>query len=472
LHHIQFLLLCGERQEFNSTNQISGFSRSRNLKNFPIFAFMAIQISMPENLFDLEQVKFIRQKSVLAKMQIQYKDEVERQKDLGIQDLERLKHIKQRIAIQNGKLKEIKNFIDAYWDYTLLRALDPQRFTFNYRLFLDESSKLLGIERQEIMRKKRRMAKYGFAFIQGKQLIFISKDKVWEKYGVLVSKHKKDENRKRIAHQRLGVYKEAGVKTVNVKKGDTNTHTGEEYKKNKKFKFVKKLDVKVLKFKVKANQLNKTDLKRQAMLAFCKLNLDRENARHSSDSLREKEQEALVVDLTSDYLARKVGYVSAVSGWSGRLELEDTGFITVKKNKVVVSQNIKYEDAKEQYNLQQGVDSDTGYAYYYDKRNETVFGVKCYGVSVNGYNPINFRKPKQNAVKNDQKPRWKKWWEDALKACDGLPIKKIFGRENYLFEISSINEFLYELLEKNETFLYSNFEIWNSKKGEVFATHN
>jgi len=205
------------------------------------------------------------------------------------------------------------------------------------------------------------------------------------------------------------------------------------------------------------------------MLAFCKLNTDRAYTRLQDDDLRERESDT-EVELTCDYLAKKVGYVSTVSGWSGRIDLEDTGFIDITKHKFEVDSKISYQDAKEKYPLHQGIQEETGLAYYYDKRLEKVYGVKCYELAVNAYAPICYRKAKEKpaqTAQNSPKKRWEKWYEKDLKACDGLSIRKMFGKEYHLFEIESISDYLYELLERNENFFYGEFVKWNSKKDKA-----
>jgi hypothetical protein len=458
------------RQEFNSTNQISGFQGDAPSKISRFLRIMEINISLPENLFDAHQESFLKQKRVVNKFILMLRNEQERLKKLGLfRDSDATRSLKQRIAIENSKLKSIKNEMEAYWDYTILRAINPEKYKFNHKEFLDQVSEFLSIGRKEVMRKKRRIVNLGFASIVNKEIIFISKDRVWEHYGVLINKHKKDSEGNRIAHQKLGVYKEAGIKSVSVQKGEINSKTGETYTKDKKFEFRKKLNVKVLKFKITKEQLNKTDLRRQAMLAFCKLNVDRAFTQLMSENLREIEQEDLAVDLTCDYLARKVGYVSAVSGWSGRLELEDTGFIDIEKHKVEFDSNINYQDAKEKYSLHSGIDENTGYAYYYCKREQKVWGVKCYSLAVNAYQPICYRKVKEKSKTVKEPKRWEKWWERSLRACDGCSIQKMFGSEHYLFEIDSISDYLYYLLDRNSKFVYSQYEEWNSKRVESFT---
>jgi len=396
-----------------------------------------MKVSMPINLFDATHSKV----KMLKKKQLRYNVSLQVSKEE--KDEEGIKHWKFKLAVNYGEIKKQKQKIDAYYDYLVLRGVNPIRFCFPAREFVKQASSFLGLSINETTKKRRNILKHGLAEIINENLIFKGHDKVWsEVYGVNIGK--KDKTGK---FRKLGVYKVQGTKEVHFVEGQKLSN-GNVVKTPFKKTFQKKVEVKILKVEIQPSQLNKKDLKTQFALAIIRHFVDRQASKEAlknTDEEHPRETEQSEVRLSCQYLAEKVGYLTGASGMYMRRELEDLGFITISENKRVVETNIGYKKANENYELYQGVQPDTELAYFWDKN--TVYGVTCYGSVANGYNPILYpykkRKPKVNKLP---------WFISSLGQYEGVAMKKVWIKEEHLFDDKLIGKAMWQMFEQHEKF--------------------
>lgn len=407
---------------------------------------MAYQISFPENLFNRTHQEIGVLKNKLAGISFSIEAEKEMMKESGRNTSGELNFLKKSYGLTKQDLAKKKHFMDSYWDYTLLRSFNKQICFFKNRGINAKFAEFLNLDVREIKRKKARIIKFGFAKITGKNLIFLSQDKVWAKFGVLIAERKKDENGKRIAHQTLGVYSLGKKgKILRIKKGTILKKSGRPALKDLEYTNFKRFNVKVLKFTAAKHELKINKLKVLAGLACYKWYADKIASKPKTKETDQRKNDSDVsMKITCKKISRKVGNVSDASGYWLRKELEDCGFIDVTVNKFKQTDQIEYDIAKEQFPLQQGIQEESGLAYFFSKKDKTVYGVSCYDIHVNGYVPIDYNLNKVKKPKKERK-RYVMWHIQQLMDVDGFHIKKIWRDYEFLFSIDSIKDYLNDL---------------------------
>lgn len=359
------------------------------------------------------------------------------------------------------KIKHLKEKESAYIDFLRIKAINYDLPFMANKLFIPYLQEKLDITRQHADRLKRKLIKHGFARIRGNSIYFTGNNDTWEMFGFKTKRNKIVDDKKQRINSGGVFYESADYKKEIIVDGKSITKT-----------FVRTQKVPLVKFEASIEQIRSIpEFKKAIIIAYLKQYENNEESCKDPD--RHKDEDG-GFKLSCSWFAEKLGYSSLKSGWNIREELKHSGFINVGKK--IVEIDVKdYNEAKEKYELQKGIQED-GYAYRFNKEDGKVHAVKCYTVKLNGYTPVKIihkyrRKYKKKVKKVEQKTVNKyhhvvdnvKFYASYLELLSGKTFDFIYRKYYELFQDFDCPylDYLYHIQETGEEF--------NINKAERFS---
>lgn len=281
----------------------------------------------------------------------------------------------------NQDLKELKKFKRAVEFYYQIIAMHRNN-EFDKKTYISEIVNELGCAKNTAYTYTKLLLDQGLAEWQkdGQKFTLIGYNQLWDKLGI---KNYKRKNRKDKC-EKVGLwYERDAYKRQKLKKPYWIKKLGKRVS-YKKVEYKIKTRIPLLKIQVGSGDLaDRKNLHKlvcdaaiKHRLTFNKLDQKKKHKNAASDPF---------LYLSSYWFGRMSG-TSTSQGYRLRKAMEDEGVIKIHENKEVVAENLKYEQAKEAFVLQNKLPSER-HGMLYHKKSKTVFKVSCYQVEHRHYVP-------------------------------------------------------------------------------------
>lgn len=284
-------------------------------------------------------------------------------------------------GIKSGKegLEKFNEIRRANFWYLRVCAI-KNNGVFDLKTHTSEIAKELGVTTQTARNNNSLLLKYELAKIEEKEKKFRleSYNKLWDLNQI---ENKKTE---RVKGQRKKV-KSMGV-----------------YKTVRQGKFKIKKRVKILKIKIDEEIIKDSNLLKEAIVAEAIKHQQNLELTKNSDGRRKEVVDAEFVELSTHWVAKKLGMNSAQSGSLLRRKLEKVEKVNIKRNETLV-ERMSYKDAIEKYRFHTFNPDEGGLFYRYDKAHKAVIGVRCSCLSACGYEPCNYKDTLSPGLKRNKK---------------------------------------------------------------------